>query len=433
MESRVRTRERDLTIRNSIISSTKRNIVRDQSGDVYSDITTVQHITIPVKGRYKKMLDTVGSGFKPGTQWAFNPCNNRDIVIEDLAVSGSATYSYKPSADAYAWTDRWEFTGLPALPEGLIDSLYEPSSGVSTNISGEAITDALAKRYHSGIGAVESLAEVRQTLSMMRKIPPLLDSIFENVGWARIMQLMKYYGRHGRDKKLRDDLTAAWLQWRYGVRPLVIQVETILRGLRARQEVLPRTVRGKADRSDQQINESETSLVWSSAVNRTIRKFRVAAHCTIVDKYALSKREAFGYHLSDILLLPWALTSYSFVVDWFVNIGAYLSGYASFLRTPPDSVCLGACISVKTVTNIDVSITAKGDWPGVPTQWVILVCNNNLNLHQSAEYTAYNRSPLPVNVLPELVIKADKGFSTELSSLGRYFDALSLVWQRLKL
>lgn len=128
-----------------------------------------------------------------------------------------------------------------------------------------------------------------------------------------------------RDKRSASSL---WLEWHYGWVPLVTDVYGGLQDMRASTAPLVLTARGQStDHDDNTFTHGSTFSIGASVL--VSHKVRVKRYV----KYSVSLRyRVLNTLLSDLNAagivnpaeLAWELTPFSFVADWFVNVGDYL-------------------------------------------------------------------------------------------------------------
>lgn len=284
------------------------------------------------------------------------------------------------------------------------------------SLAGEALVKAMAKMKAPSQDVGVMLAEFRETLEFLRN--PLKGVVDYVRTWWRDATR----GRRHRPTSAVDALSDSWMSYRYGLRPLLYDVSSIMQGLRVRQ-------------TDLQIERAAakgalvTSVTdaWSAYTlnlkfkNRTTTKSWVEAHASqlyresaSVDNYTFLL-ESLGLDAFALPSLIWEMVPLSFVVDWFFNVGTWLKAIQPSARYNP----MGNSISVvsRSVTEIkcvDAACYYAALSPQVPRY---------TSVHRM-EYNTINRKPnqsLPFR--PQWTFKG--------LSFARQADALSLVWQRL--
>lgn len=220
----------------------------------------------------------------------------------------------------------------PAYPLELI-SREDLNSLVS-----EITTKVLAERGMADNNLFESVAEYRQTLGMFRGI---LGGF-----WKWLIT---------NEAKLRSlNPAKAWLMWRYGIKPLVSDVEAIAKGLK--QKVGKRR---KSSRASGTINRSgSTSYVCYThpayLVSATTQSTDILeARGMSLDEYFADVYSNIGFTGKGLITTPWELVPYSFVFDWFFNFGDFLKA----LAPAPGYTQLGSAISVRRISSTIYTIS----------------------------------------------------------------------------
>lgn len=139
------------------------------------------------------------------------------------------------------------------------------------------------------------------------------------------MRRRKNASRFQKGKTVAQFAGDSWLSYRYGVRPLVNDAQNAIEAVRsvAKKQPLRRTARGYASASDS-IEQTELASQYSANVEWTTNTNReLSVRCGVL--YELHRRaDTFGVSVSQIPSAAWELIPFSFVADWFVNIGPYV-------------------------------------------------------------------------------------------------------------
>lgn len=265
----------------------------------------------------------------------------------------------------------------------------------------EVSTRCLANRGKADQSLFEDLAQINQTLALIRHP---LKSVYS------------FITKHGARAKLMS-AAEAWLTYRYGVMPLVRDVTGIVAGLEKKIGKRRKTTRAFA-----KLREISTSTVnGGDAVCRIIIGKQMSDECSFramsLDEYVASVASNIGFETKDLITLPWELIPYSFVADWFVNIGDYLNA----LAPAPGYQQLGSCLV--TVREVKVEYTVQG-FQALPVGSPSFNITRGASGKCSSIKTTRTRSILG---RPGLVVKSDFRFDSAI----RMSDALSLLAQRL--
>jgi hypothetical protein len=236
-----------------------------------------------------------------------------------LEVSTGRTQSTHITTSGY-----WNV--LPPEPD-------DPPGAVTTKVTNRAIRKFLdeAKNVQSSVEAGQDLAEIKQTIeSILHPMKTLKESMV-----SYLSALRKRKGAFkGPKHSLRKVVADTYLEYHFGWAPLVSDVKSIIEGL-TKGRLPQMTVVGSA---------SDTYLgSWSSQfTGLDYVPFSVAQDTLLTYKYSVRFKGAVRTHcamngqvgiLQDLQLTPkdwlptlWDSLPWSWVVDYFVNVGEIYQG-----------------------------------------------------------------------------------------------------------
>lgn len=201
---------------------------------------------------------------------------------------------------------------------------YLDNSWGRSNAYGNTI-DALHNRcYAKWLDKVRSapqvgvdIAEYRQTLSLVQNILKGLKQPISNVAKA----YKQYRGNPG--KQLLKDMPNVWLPWHFGVEPLIKDLHDLLERLADRGK--PQRVTASVS---QTLNYSYGPTLGQTTAETYKQHVRISGLVTRVqDNLALWN----DIGIVNPASIAWELVPYSFVVDWFYPVGAYVSSLTDLL------------------------------------------------------------------------------------------------------
>lgn len=282
-----------------------------------------------------------------------------------------------------------------------------------TDVELQALANAIAKATEPKAQLGVTLGELPETINMFRD--PLKK--LEREGY----KFRKLLPRNVR--AFSSFVQNAWLGVRYGVMPALSEVDTyrniINTGLdRAISDLLKEKAGWKSVKT-----KTQTSFIRDSTIGAWLHGTETVEAGVQVSATAYYRRtrsvnsEALGMDVSSILPTLWELVPYSFVLDWFIDVGGWLQRLC-----PNNSVIhIGNCLStknyVKTTTNVSGAsynsyITSRYPMTALSSQFVL-------------EKQAYSRSVgLTLPAYP-LVLRRDLG-------LARQIDSVLLSLQRVQ-
>lgn len=237
-------------------------------------------------------------------------------------------------------------------PFGFANPNLSPSAGLMNEVRNRAIRKFLesAKSVRSSFEAGQDLGELKQTIGSFRR--PFESMKKLTVEYLLRLKKAKVYLRDIRS--LRKALSDSYLEWRFGWRPLVIDIADAYAGLTNRnrmqstapchgnatgQELLNSHVGAPTFGFDSKMILSEsTYITYSYWINGAIRlNLNRSGNIPVLQSLQLST-------LNDFAVTAWDLLPYSFVVDYLVNVGDIINAL-----TFPFSDLTYCCATEKTV------------------------------------------------------------------------------------
>jgi len=209
----------------------------------------------------------------------------------------------------------------------------------------------------------EELGELGQTVNMLIEI---LDAVKHPIkSYRRAYDLLvKELKRRGiplgslKATKMLGDL---WLQYRYGIMPLMYSARDIIKLLEKNPTFV--TKRHKVSVPIQDLDRPDDPVYFYQTLEGTL-EYKI----TVKGGWKL------GSNSDRIDINPittaWALTPLSFVVDWFVNIGDWLGAYVRTITSGADVL---GCVAVKekttrrTYLHLEIDERFSYTWPGDTT------------------------------------------------------------------
>lgn len=201
-------------------------------------------------------------------------------------------------------------------------------------------------QVYSSASVGVSLAEARQSVSMIAARASQLyqfsryvrrldfDAAARILGMSAAPKSYRRYGFHRGDRRKKRnldvrpggrDLGNTWLEFHFGWAPLVKDIydacEVLSNPVPADRVMARAKARGK-DISNISSGYERTSSVSSYSISS-----KLGAYIT-VDNPNLLLASRLG--LVNPAIIAWELVPFSFVVDWFVNVGDFLSSYTDF-------------------------------------------------------------------------------------------------------
>lgn len=174
-------------------------------------------------------------------------------------------------------------------------------------LSTEVSTSVRSKRGTAESNLWESYFELSKTAEMLRHP---LNGLFR---WARI---------NGK-KVLKLSPENAWLQYRYGVLPLVRDADAIMKGMKLEGDTQRITSRAALSKRGYKSLTQDYFLGVTRCTVGIQQTDEVTVRAMSLDEVVIDAMYRAGFTWKGLATVPWELIPYSFVADWFVNIGAF--------------------------------------------------------------------------------------------------------------
>jgi hypothetical protein len=310
----------------------------------------------------------------------------------------------------------------------------------------ETLTECLANRQKGDTNLVESLAELDKAWHMagnpLENVNKFLRDFTRASSYKRLQKMRrslgvvgpvsgKYYHQTGpsaqivpskfRSKKGKAFLTllsSEWLRFRYGIMPLVNDVRSGIKACSEVYDIGPKLYTARASKTlfKQQVMSSSLINGPFEYFYTTAQTFTYSIRAVWTDSYRATPWTKLGITFHNVVGVPWELTHFSFVVDWFANVGDVI--YANIPRVGVEPVShsyfaksvtytVVACNYVRAVN----PATARAD--GAPSDIVVSTTT------EKRRYIDFNDTGF--------VIKSD----FRLTNYNRAADAIALIQQQL--
>lgn len=308
---------------------------------------------------------------------------NRNYTMGISRTDGNTTYYARPTL--------WPHLALPSVPLDAMLSL--------------AVTKAWGNVSSSEAAALVEIGEGKKTIDGLTSMFRRLVRIIRQVKKLQFQKLKKELSP--------NELMDRWLEIRYGIRPLVYSTQDIVNGLLhvMKYKGSRQTFRGyelyEAQDSDVVTNTVTNRYQWDQTRTAMVRAEVRAG--VLTELYRQVAPEVWG--LLDAPQALWDLTTFSFVVDWFFNVGDIISAF-----TPSANWKALSSWTMSTVTSVQTIVVGDAHSHSVG-------CSCTLNGGMLRDTTiAKVRTPNPTrSIVPVFNVNLDASKLIDIVALSRIF------------
>lgn len=369
-------------------------------------------------GEYRSMYDTVTPGFHAKSKQGLVFMNPMSSIVRTIEAGTGQTPSFQGVSltgrdpNKYYPQYRYPLEGasvgrttsgftFPLVDNELIPPISLFGSDERSGLIAEASTGALNGRGRADANLYESLAE--------------LDSAFGTVpGIAK--NALAVIAQKRRLLERARDLGSAYLAYRYGLKPIMSDIEAVTKGIQKAVGRVRQTARSTV--ASQRVHTATGTSSYGGACTYqkrwvTTEDLRVTAGS--LDEFEASVAYNLGFTWKGLATLPWELLPYSFVLDWFANVGDLIGSCVPLVGFNQ----LGAWITTER------TVVEQYDIVGVTTPNAGLALLQPVTGSCKATWKVKRRYPTVLE--SSLLIRNDFRFS----NLTRALDGISLITQKL--
>lgn len=369
-----------------------------------SDSSNNYSVTVCPSTYSKSITDVVTPNFKKLQRQGYifnNPCSIVTTLSKASPISWDADSCNYNNCGVHFRTInfgelRWDnYYGNPHLASSYTSKINSMPDVNIERLKATAITDAYSKIDLSEAALLATFGEFKESIASIASIIARVIRIFKAI---RRLDLKALAG-----EITPKELANRYMEYRYALRPLVYDAKQILSAMQASQRDFSakrQTFRSRLSDSKQSTDLTHYATPGGAArvyFATLVRQDVEVSSGVLTDIEFLTNYNIWG--LDQIIETAWELTPFSFIADWFFNIGKTLASW-----TPEAGVReLAAWVTVKnTMTHlasvgaIDASISNYDH--------SMVKCSGNAELI----VTTYSRTPNPNrDILPSFSLKLD--------------------------
>ena len=352
-------------------------------------------------GFYDSMTDIVVPNFKELVAEGkvfFNPMQSSKWRIRSVGGQGYEQINKVTPYNSVKVEGDW--LGHTIAQGGTPDPFYRPGLFDTdlTRMMTEVSTEVLANRGLAPIGLAEDIAEYKATIGLVHDFNRQVNLHIP----TRIL-------------KSPRDVANAWLAFRYGVKPLAMDMWELFKAAAAPRRPPRRTTRAflKDTRESSSIKLYQGSGSIGTNV-QTVLKQTVNIRGMSLDEVLFERATELGLTFKSLATLPWELTYASFVADWFFSFGNYIKTYVPAVGFSQ----LGSCLTIEDERLLTFSVLNNFDGTAFS---LVRPCSGTV----TAEKIVKRRQGL---LSPEVVVNHDFGLGLHTDRLK---DALALTGTKI--
>lgn len=221
------------------------------------------------------------------------------------------------------------------------------------------------------------------------------------------------------------EMTSLWLMIRYGIIPLVREVQGLIEALQSTKssDVVRQTARGFLEVSD---STARSLHITTGLVDYHVDQFvnwHINYRAGVTYDWVPDLAARFGLRLADLPQSFWELVTLSFVSDWFANVRDFLGALTFHMRAKQAVAWYTATLdgTISTVFNQGGSETTSSQGQVIQSQVLA-----------DASGSRVDESVLRRTRLPATISDIRPGIRVKLNT-ARLVDAFSLLYQRTSL
>lgn len=343
------------------------------------------------------------------------PIPEKEKVFLSSQVLVPRPWDVPTKAGRFLWGDLAANThAVSGVGIGPFTTAVQPSA----NQKAWAINNAYAKLEEADFSTAVWLAELRETIEMLRNPLKAFRTLWERMFISTRKTSFQTYRRS------IDDMASQWLEYRYGIMPVILDIMAIKKlyedGLSRRTRVINRARKRNVSEGtqtaslDKRFDRPAYMIYYEYKVTRIVETAIVGSvfyrhNSGIAEDLAL-----LGLNAGQIPAYLWELVTLSFVLDWAVGIGDWLAAICPH----PHIDILGNCVSYRyTETNIIQTARATyypdGRYPWKPVK----------SAHIAERQSTVRLVNQPKSWLPAM--------EPSVLNLKRSIDALALTWGKV--
>lgn len=216
----------------------------------------------------------------------------------------------------------------PFLPDngGLFSDMFTEFESSRNS----AIATAWSNVDESAILVAASLGELPETVRWMASLTSRFISLLRKLKKKKMRYLTEFARGEITRKQMTDKISDLWLEMRYAFRPLLFDMKQAAEAFEKELDTSLRfTARGFSDDSSSSTNQYIDNTGYANYVKSVKTTKRYTARAGVLYQITGDANSVVTiWGLDQPFEVVWELTPFSFIVDWFLNIGDVISAWS---------------------------------------------------------------------------------------------------------
>lgn len=267
-------------------------------------------------------------------------------------------------------------------------------------MSNSYVQTAAARIYTKGFDALTWLAELKD-------VKRLWESVATKLAYIKLPkgQAAKKLAKRTLKKDLKN-VSSEWLSYRYGWRQLIKDITGLYTAIRALNQVRHRySERAGATQTSEVVETKDTEWLYVTLADTVTTGITTSVRGHVAADIEIPEFQF------DVLQTGWEIIPFSFVVDWFVNVGKTLSAISLTVQASKYAASKGVRIDIVRLFDRVIKTTKQ------------YYVSGDIYQHAKAQATLEIRTPCRVQKFPHLTLNID-GL--------KVLDLVGLIVQRFK-
>lgn len=308
-------------------------------------------------GEYKEITDESFGNYHQRKRSGQILMGNLSLTKRTRSMSPGSISGYNST-----WKETWKYYGDLAV--GMEQAVGRPTYDVARDItilSQMALAECYARAKQSSIMSGEVLSDLGKTVGMLKHPFRRSTNLLQKMHQYKLKHLKKS------GSNLTEACSNAWLEYRYGWQPIILDADTLFQEAHRIRASCSRSLVARSTKSTSAVQVksvvdargSEFAPFWTYFYTAT-GNFKIEVRASAGVMYEVKPRttsenmqQILGSRPQDTVQLIWEKIPFSFVVDWFANVGTWLQAVT------PDPFLTVRGSWATTVTREDISYSGS--------------------------------------------------------------------------